>query len=118
MTRRELEGYRSAMRELEEIRSRLRKAEIRASQSKRKRDKEDAWREEKIYDAQAKRCADELERIEREIERIADPTLRRVLRIRYIDGCGRVKTAMRMSVSESTVDKWTEKALNEIGRER
>ena len=111
VTRRELEEYRSAKRELAELRARMRQAELGGTDSIAARETA------ALYGAMAEARADELVRIELAIDALGSADQRRAVRMRYVDGLSRVQVAARMHLSEAMVDKHVAAALRELERE-
>lgn len=110
VTRKDLEQYRSVRQEIMELRAKARQAELAG-------DAMAARETAAMYSAFAEERADELMRIETEIDALASADQRRVIRMRYVDGLNRVQVAQRMHMSESTVDKYVAAALRELERE-
>lgn len=93
ITREKLEGFRSSRKEIAEIRAEIRKAELEGSGAR-------IEYTIAMYQAIEAERADELERIELEINSMQSADHRRVLRMRYIDGMGIKAIARRMHYSE------------------
>jgi DNA-directed RNA polymerase specialized sigma24 family protein len=110
VTKQELEQYRSARQELAEIKAKARQAELAG-------DAMAARETAAMYSAFAEERADELLRIETEIDALSSADQRRAVRMRYVDGMNRIQVAQRMHVSESAVDKYVAAALRELERE-
>ncbi len=117
VTKKQLEKYRSGIREVQELRSLMREAERTAERRERAEDKKRALYEAARYDALADERADELERIDMEIDALPDADQRRVIRMRYVEGMSRAATARRMERSLESVDKYTAAAIRELEKE-
>ena len=107
ITREKLEEFRSSRREIAEIRAEVRKAEMEASGER-------AAYTIAMYQAIEAERADELERIELEINSMQSADHRRVLRMRYIDGMGIKAIARRMHYSERQTKRILTRAIQMI----
>jgi len=113
--KRRLENYRSARRELDEMRARMRRAELQAAHSVYPRDRERAADAAALYEAMADTLSEELRELELAIERLPEERVRRAVRLRYIDGHSRARTALEMDVSERTVVNLIAEAMRTLG---
>lgn len=118
VTRRELEGYRSAVREAAEMRARMRQAELSAMESEREKDRDRARSAAAMYDAMADVREYELTRIMAEIDALDDVDQRRAITLRYIDGLSRTAAAMRMEKSPEAIDKYVAAGIKELESEQ
>ena len=107
ITREKLEGFRSSRRELAEIRAEIKQAELDGSGTRN-------GYTIAMYEAIAAERADELERIEIEINHLESADHRRVLRMRYIDGMGIKAIARRMHYSERQTKRILARAIQMI----
>ena len=85
------------------MRARMRRAEMQAAHSAYPRDRERAADAAALYEAMADTLSEELRVLELAIDRLPDERVRRAVRLRYIDGHSRARTAMEMEISERTV---------------
>lgn len=107
ITREKLEGFRSSRKEIAEIRAEIRKAELEGSGAR-------IEYTIAMYQAIEAERADELERIELEINSMQSADHRRVLRMRYIDGMGIKAIARRMHYSERQTKRILARAIQMI----
>ena len=107
ITREKLEEFRSSRRELAEIRAEIKQAELDGSGTRN-------GYTIAMYEAIAAERADELERIELEINSMQSADNRRVLRMRYIDGMGIKAIARRMHYSERQTKRILARAIKMI----
>lgn len=107
ITREKLEEFRSSRRELAEIRAEIKQAELDGSGTRN-------GYTIAMYEAIAAERADELERIELEINSMQSADNRRVLRMRYIDGMGIKAIARRMHYSERQTKRILARAIQMI----
>lgn len=107
ITREKLEEFRSSRRELAEIRAEIKQAELDGSGTRN-------GYTIAMYEAIAAERADELERIELEINSMQSADNRRVLRMRYIDGMGIKAIARRMHYSERQTKRILARAIQTI----
>lgn len=107
ITREKLEEFRSSRRELAEIRAEIKQAELDGSGTRN-------GYTIAMYEAIAAERADELERIEIEINSMQSADNRRVLRMRYIDGMGIKAIARRMHYSERQTKRILARAIQTI----
>ncbi len=117
VTRKELEGYRSSRDELRDLRARMRQAELAAMESDRESDRERAITAAQRYETLADERADEMERIEAEIDNLGKSDQRRIVRMRYIDGLRIRDIARRVSYSERQVKRIIDAAVAELEQE-
>lgn len=110
VTRRELKEYRSAQQEIMELRAKARQAELAG-------DSMAARETAAMYLALAEERADELMRIETEIDALASADQRRAVRMRYVDGLNRVQVARRMHYTEEHVSRLTRHAIRILEKE-
>lgn len=107
ITREKLEGFRSARKEMAEIKAEIRRAEMEGAGTRN-------GYTIAMYEAIAAERADELERIEMEINHLESADHRRVLRMRYIDGMGIKAIARRMHYSERQTKRILARAIQTI----
>ncbi len=107
ITREELERFRSGRKEIAEIRAEVRKAELEGSGARN-------GYTIAMYEAIAAERADELERIEMEINNLESADHRRVLRMRYIDGLSIKAAARKMHYSERQTKRILARAIEMI----
>ncbi len=118
VTKRQLEEYRSAVREVTELRSRMRQAELSAMESAREEDRDRARSAAARYDAMADVREYELSRILAEIDALDNVDQRRAVTLRYIDGMSRTAAAMRMERSPEAIDKYVAAGIRELEKEQ
>lgn len=118
VTRKQLEEYRSAVREVSELRARMRQAELTAMESEREADRDRARERAAQYDAVADVRELELMRIIAEVDALADVDQRRAITLRYIDGLSRTAAAMRMERSPEAIDKYVAAGIRELEKEQ
>lgn len=118
VTRKQLEEYRSAVREVSELRARMRQAELSAMESAREEDRDRARSAAARYDAIADVREMELMRIIAEVDALGDVDQRRAITLRYIDGLSRTATAMRMDKSPDMIDKYVAAGIRELEKEQ
>ena len=107
ITREELERFRSGRREIAEIRAEIRKAELEGSGAR-------IEYTIAMYQAIEAERAEELERIELEINSMQSADHRRVLRMRYIDGLSIKEAARKMHYSERQMKRILARAIEMI----
>ena len=107
ITREKLERFRSGRKEIAEIRAEIRKAELEGSGER-------VAYTIAMYEAIEAERADELERIEMEINHLESADHRRVLRMRYIDGMGIKAIERRMHYSERQTKRILARAIQMI----
>lgn len=107
ITREKLEEFRSSRRELAEIRAEIKQAELDGSGTRN-------GYTIAMYEAIIAERADEMERIEMEINHMESADHRRVLRMRYIDGMGIKAIARRMHYSERQTKRILARAIQTI----
>ena len=107
ITRDELERFRSGRKEIAEIRAEVRKAELEGSGER-------VAYTITMYEAIEAERADELERIEIEINHLESADHRRVLRMRYIDGLSIKAAARKMHYSERQTKRILARAIEMI----
>lgn len=107
ITREKLEEFRSSRRELAEIRAEIKQAELDGSGTRN-------GFTIAMYEAIAAERADELERIEMEINHLESADHRRVLRMRYIDGLSIKAAARKMHYSERQTKRILARAIEMI----
>ena len=117
VTRKQLEEYRSGMREVRELRAKMRQAELSAMESETDSEKRRALELTARYEAMADEREDTLLAIITEIDALESADQRRVIHMRYVDGLSRTATAMRMGLSDSMVDKHCAAAIRELEKE-
>ena len=118
VTRKRLEGYRSAVREVSELRARMRQAELSAMESAREEDRDRARSRAAQYDAMAGVRELELMRIIAAVDALDDVDQRRAITLRYIDGLSRTAAAMRMERSPEAIDKYVAAGIKELEKEQ
>lgn len=107
ITREKLEEFRSSRRELAEIRAEIKQAELDGSGAR-------IEYTIAMYQAIEAERADELERIEMEINNLESADHRRVLRMRYIDGMSIKAAARKMHYSERQTKRILARAIQTI----
>ena len=107
ITREELERFRSGRKEIAEIRAEIKQAELDGSGTRN-------GYTIAMYEAIAAERADELERIEIEINHMESADHRRVLRMRYIDGLSIKAAARKMHYSERQTKRILARAIEMI----
>ena len=107
ITREELERFRSGRKEIAEIRAEIKQAELDGSGTRN-------GYTIAMYEAIAAERADELERIEIEINHMESADHRRVLRMRYIDGMSIKAAARKMHYSERQTKRILARAIEMI----
>lgn len=118
VTRKQLEEYRSAVREVSELRARMRQAELSAMESEREEDRDRARARAAQYDVVADAREMELMRIIAEVDSLDDVNQRRAITLRYIDGLSRTAAAMRMEKSPEAIDKYVAEGIRELEKEQ